>query len=334
LTTIDRLLEKAIRAAEANRPAEALALLKQIVQLDPRNERAWLWLTQVVETDEQRVVCLKNVLAINPDNKAAHQGLSVLAGRPATARAPLERAEPREPSRDMQTMVNLAEPVATPPTEASASPGAHPPGERPLALDASAAGSRRGPPSRVTWSLLGATGAALLLLLACLLSYTAGLIALPGDALFPGPVPTQPPEPTLTAAPTPDLNVFYMTCCEHVTNRLDQLLHDIKSGTASALYAQDTDVFCAKQVAWPRTISELTAAHADCPLPADEHLLLARENTDKALAELAQAASCWTDYCSTRDLARMEDSLTHLDQASVYYVRGSRQFEEYALGGE
>jgi len=69
MTSANELLQEGIEAAKEKRVGEALALLKQVVELEPRNEMAWLWLSDVVETDEQRIVCLENVLAINPDNQ-------------------------------------------------------------------------------------------------------------------------------------------------------------------------------------------------------------------------------------------------------------------------
>ena len=69
MTSTGELLQKGINAAKDKRIVEARSILKQVVKLDPRNEMAWLWLSGVVETDEQRIVCLENVLAINPTKK-------------------------------------------------------------------------------------------------------------------------------------------------------------------------------------------------------------------------------------------------------------------------
>ena len=71
MASTGELLQKGIDAAKAKQVAEARSILKRVVELEPRNETAWLWLSGVVETDEQQITCLENVLAINPDNKAA-----------------------------------------------------------------------------------------------------------------------------------------------------------------------------------------------------------------------------------------------------------------------
>jgi hypothetical protein len=91
MTSTSELLKEGIEAAKAKKADEALALLKQVVELEPRNETAWLWLSDVVGTDEQRIVCLENVLAINPRNEAAQRGLSILRRGTATIK-PLPEA--------------------------------------------------------------------------------------------------------------------------------------------------------------------------------------------------------------------------------------------------
>ena len=77
-------LQQAIAAARAGRKAEARQLLKQILQANPRHEQAWLWMGAVIETDGERVRCLQQALAINPDNAAARKGLAQLQARAAT----------------------------------------------------------------------------------------------------------------------------------------------------------------------------------------------------------------------------------------------------------
>ncbi|HEY89313.1 MAG TPA: hypothetical protein G4N98_06215 [Thermoflexia bacterium] len=84
------LLQQAIAAARAGRKAEAWRLLAQVLHQNQRNELAWLWLSSVVDSEEQRVKCLENVLMINPNNTAARNGLAQLQARigaaPATTR--------------------------------------------------------------------------------------------------------------------------------------------------------------------------------------------------------------------------------------------------------
>lgn len=93
MDAISELLQQGIEAAKAKKADEAVALLRRVVELDPRNEMAWLWLSEVLDTDEQRILCLENVLAINPDNYHARRGLASLNRRGTTIKPLPEAAE-------------------------------------------------------------------------------------------------------------------------------------------------------------------------------------------------------------------------------------------------
>jgi Flp pilus assembly protein TadD len=62
------LLRQGIAAAKAGRKEEAHETLLQVIKLDERNEQAWLWLSAVVDSIEEKEICLENVLALNPAN--------------------------------------------------------------------------------------------------------------------------------------------------------------------------------------------------------------------------------------------------------------------------
>ena len=81
---IQTTLNQAIEAAKAGRKAEARQLLEAVLDADQRNEQAWLWLSGVVDDDEERTICLENVLTINPHNEVARKGLAALGAVPAT----------------------------------------------------------------------------------------------------------------------------------------------------------------------------------------------------------------------------------------------------------
>lgn len=71
-------LEAGIAAAKAGEREKARALFMKVIEADEENEKAWLWLSGVVENDEDRRICLENVLTLNPDNKAAQKGMAKL----------------------------------------------------------------------------------------------------------------------------------------------------------------------------------------------------------------------------------------------------------------
>lgn len=71
-------LEDAINAIRAGNREEGRQILEEVLETDESNEDVWLWLSSVVETDEDREICLENVLALNPDNVVAQKGLEAL----------------------------------------------------------------------------------------------------------------------------------------------------------------------------------------------------------------------------------------------------------------
>jgi hypothetical protein len=75
------LLQKGIALAKAGRREEARNILLQVVEQDERNESAWLWISGVVDTDDDKAIALENVLTLNPSNEWAKRGLQLM-GRP------------------------------------------------------------------------------------------------------------------------------------------------------------------------------------------------------------------------------------------------------------
>jgi tetratricopeptide (TPR) repeat protein len=63
------VLQRAIQAARTGRKVEARALLIELVDVDPQNELAWVWLSGLVDSLEDRIIACENVLTINPANE-------------------------------------------------------------------------------------------------------------------------------------------------------------------------------------------------------------------------------------------------------------------------
>ena len=72
---VDALLKAGIAAARQGQRDHARSLLTRVVEQDERNTSAWLWLSGLVPTLEQRELCLENVLTLDPGNEAARRGL-------------------------------------------------------------------------------------------------------------------------------------------------------------------------------------------------------------------------------------------------------------------
>ena len=72
------LLQRGIALAKAGRREEARDILLQVVEQDERNESAWLWISGVVDTDDDKAIALENVLTLNPNNEWAKRGLQLM----------------------------------------------------------------------------------------------------------------------------------------------------------------------------------------------------------------------------------------------------------------
>lgn len=71
-------LNQAIQHIKSGNKQSALPLLKEIVQSDPRNESAWLWLYACLDSHEQKKYCLQKAIEINPNNQNAKKALEKL----------------------------------------------------------------------------------------------------------------------------------------------------------------------------------------------------------------------------------------------------------------
>lgn len=130
MPTAQDLTAQGIARSKAGDKAGARALLTQAVQLDPRFEVAWLWLSSTLDAPAERRYCLERALQINPASEPARRGLAQLAEpaavTPAPAAAPVAAPEPQappaaavqEPARPPEPPMVAAEPAppASPPT--------------------------------------------------------------------------------------------------------------------------------------------------------------------------------------------------------------------------
>ncbi|MEM4203733.1 MAG: hypothetical protein QXS54_06660 [Candidatus Methanomethylicaceae archaeon] len=82
------LLRQAISAIKAGDKARGKQLLAQVLRQEPRNELAWLWLSQCVTDYEQKLYCIKRVLEINPDNRTAQKLLTKIQASSQTQTQP------------------------------------------------------------------------------------------------------------------------------------------------------------------------------------------------------------------------------------------------------
>ena len=84
------MLKQAMAAVNAGDTVQGRALIENVLESDPHNDLAWVWLSGCVEDPIQRRICLQQALKANPQNPAALDGMRVLDGElvPATSFAP------------------------------------------------------------------------------------------------------------------------------------------------------------------------------------------------------------------------------------------------------
>jgi len=72
------LLRQAVDAARAGRRVDARTMLINLVEHDPHNEMAWIWLSGLVDDLDGRIIACENVLSINPANEKVRTYLAEL----------------------------------------------------------------------------------------------------------------------------------------------------------------------------------------------------------------------------------------------------------------
>jgi predicted nucleic acid-binding Zn ribbon protein len=71
-------LDLAISYVNTGKKKEAREILRNILSIDNRNEKAWMIFAEAAEKRKDELECLKNVLNINPNNEVAKQKLFLL----------------------------------------------------------------------------------------------------------------------------------------------------------------------------------------------------------------------------------------------------------------
>jgi predicted RNA-binding Zn-ribbon protein involved in translation (DUF1610 family) len=74
----DDLIQQAISTIRAGDRTNGQRILAQVLDKNPKNEAAWLWLSVCVNSTDQKIHCLKKAIEINPSNQNAIQALADL----------------------------------------------------------------------------------------------------------------------------------------------------------------------------------------------------------------------------------------------------------------
>jgi hypothetical protein len=123
-TEIQQLLDAGIASLRIGNKEEARRKLMQVINADEHNEFGWLYLSEAVESDEDRQICLENVLTINPANERAETGLRALEEKLARGQVESSNdvicptcgvANPPDRQRCISCYADLSQAVSVPP---------------------------------------------------------------------------------------------------------------------------------------------------------------------------------------------------------------------------
>jgi tetratricopeptide (TPR) repeat protein len=71
-------LDEAIAAIRNGDRLKARELLRRLLNTDSSNPEYWVWMSAVASTESEKIRCLESALKLDPKNKAARRGLTVL----------------------------------------------------------------------------------------------------------------------------------------------------------------------------------------------------------------------------------------------------------------
>ena len=127
---LEELLQRAITHVNAGELDQGRALLEKILEQDPKNDLAWVWLSGCVDDPMQRRICLQQALSANPTNQAALDGMRALDGE-------LVQVSSGRPSllESRLSAISMGETAANMPTPQQAAPSSPEEGSALPALD-------------------------------------------------------------------------------------------------------------------------------------------------------------------------------------------------------
>ncbi len=115
------MLTEAIAAARAGDRSRARELLARLLRSDSANADYWIWMSAVVDSEQERIYCLESALRLDPTNRTALRGLVVLG-----ARVP-EKVEPSPVPKIPRRQLAAVAPSVAEKTEAKPATPAWPP---------------------------------------------------------------------------------------------------------------------------------------------------------------------------------------------------------------
>ena len=96
----DETLQQAIQLSKDGRKLDARKLLRPFLEVDPENEKAWLWYANSFDLTDEKLKALQNCLVYCPSSKMALEGIRVLQSQ-------LQSPELETPEEPNNFAVNL-----------------------------------------------------------------------------------------------------------------------------------------------------------------------------------------------------------------------------------
>lgn len=101
MSSVDEVIHNATILLRAGNKSEAKKVLSQIAKQDHKNAQVWYLLSQVADNQEQAVYCLNKVLELDPHNKPARMWLKSIESEKK------ERPVAPPPEKPQTNSVNL-----------------------------------------------------------------------------------------------------------------------------------------------------------------------------------------------------------------------------------
>jgi tetratricopeptide (TPR) repeat protein len=80
----EKMYQAALEAIDQGQTVRARDLFTRLLRSDSSKAEYWLWMSTLVDSNQERIYCLESALRTDPDNEAAKRGLIILGAREAS----------------------------------------------------------------------------------------------------------------------------------------------------------------------------------------------------------------------------------------------------------
>jgi hypothetical protein len=116
---INELIQNGIQALAKRDLLTAREYFKMAIEMDRQNESAWMWMSKAVTEERNKVICLTQVLKINPNNQAATTDLQKVTSKRIVSAITPPVAPPLRPAIPQGLPTNSATKPTIMPVQAS-----------------------------------------------------------------------------------------------------------------------------------------------------------------------------------------------------------------------